>query len=68
MWVWVEEDYSMSLKRDAIIIGVSLLPGLAVAAVAACFNLGFVQAGWPLFTIFGLGLFAGTVTLLDQRR
>ena len=44
----------------------SLAISLALPAVVAFFNLEFVTTGWPLFVIFGLGLFASSLALFQD--
>ena len=61
-----ESKPTSSLRQDLIHVGISLIPGVAVLAVGLVLNPSFVAAGWPLFAILGLGLFAGSLATLSS--
>ncbi len=54
-----------ALRRDLQHMAYSAIPIALVLVVACAINVHFVIAGWPLFVILGLGLYAGALATLD---
>lgn len=54
----------LPIREEFLHAALSALPGLGVTLLGLLINAHFVLESWPLFLIFGVGLYVGTLTTL----